>query len=465
MNIIPVATVSQKPGSNIVRVRFSEEKEVMVVEKTDGTRELVIGVGKFKEVTRRKVLILARRIVSAAKAHEFKWIAISFDDFLFPQLRNEDKGELASLLAQNFVLADYDYTLLKTAPKEGWKRIEEIVIIGANNPRIARGLERGVLIGREMNACRNLANTPGSHMTPAILAEEALKACKGTKVKVTVLGKKEMQKLGMGAVLGVAQGSSEEPKFIILEYKQGGTKAPVVLCGKGVTFDTGGLNIKGGDHMYEMHMDMSGGAAVLHALVLASKLGLKKNIIGLIPAVENMPSGSSYRPGDVLKTMSGKTIEVLNTDAEGRVILADALCYAAKYKPRLVATVATLTGASLVALGERASAIMTREQKIEDMLRELGEKAGDYVWPFPLWDEYEPMVKGVFGDVCNVPASGSSRYAGVIGGGMFLYQFTKDFPFVHIDMAPRMTPAPDEYLAKGAIGAPIQLLVKLLERF
>lgn len=464
MKITPTATALEKFESDIVRVRFTEEKDIKLVEKSDGRSELIIGAGKFKEMNRRKAIILARRVIATAKEHGIKRIGAALEDFLFPQLKEHDKGELASLLAQNFELANYEYVALKTAPQEGWKRVEEVIISGIRTKSIARGLEKGQEIGRQMNQCRDLANTPGGAMTPSVLANAALRACKGTKIKVTVLGKKEMEKLGMGAVLGVAQGSTEEPRFIILEYKNGGTKAPVVLCGKGVTFDTGGLNVKVGDHMLEMHMDMSGGAAVIHALVLAEKFGLKKNIIGLIPAVENMPSGSSYRPGDVLKTMSGKTIEVLNTDAEGRVILADALCYAKKYNPRLVVTVATLTGASLIALGQYASAIMTREQKIEDLLRALGEEAGDYVWPLPLWDEYEQMVKGEFGDVANI-APGGSRNAGTIGAGMFLYQFAKDFPFVHIDMAPRMTPAPGDHLAKGATGAPIQLLVRLLEKF
>lgn len=453
-----------KIESSITRVCFNEEKDTAFVERADGSRDLILGIGKFKEMNRRKVILLARRIIVAAKEHRIKHVAIAFEDFLFPQLKEHDKGELASLLAQNFELANYEYVALKTPPEEGWKRVEEIVVSGAGAKSITRGFEKGQEIGRQMNACRDLANMPGSHMTPSLLANAALRACKGTKIKVTVLGKKEMEKLGMGAVLGVGRGSSEEPKFIVLEYMQGGTKAPVVLCGKGVTFDTGGLNVKGGDHMLEMHMDMSGGAAVLHTLVLADTFRLKKNIVGLIPTVENMPSGSSYRPGDVLKTMSGKTIEVLNTDAEGRVILADALCYAKKYNPRLVVTVATLTGASLIALGQHASAIMTREQKVEDLLRTLGEEAGDYVWPLPLWDEYEQMVKGEFGDVANI-TPGGSRNAGTIGGGMFLYQFAKDFPFVHIDMAPRMTPAPGDHLAKGAIGAPVQLLLKLLEKF
>src|SRR3989338_4656923 len=275
-----------------------------------------------------------------------------------------------------------------------------------------------------------------------------------------------MKKLGMGGVLGVASGSTEEPRFIVMEYKPAsplsvrGTEGVIVLVGKGVTFDSGGLNIKPSDHIYEMHMDMSGGAAVIHAIAAAAKLGIKRNIVGLIPAVENMPSGSRYHPGDVLKTMSGQTIEVLNTDAEGRVILADALTYAEQYKPKLVVDVATLTGAAKVALGQQASAIFSKDEKILKQVQELGEQSGDYVWPLPLWDEYEQEIKGTFGDWANIGKKRGS--GGAIDGAIFLYQFAKKYPWLHIDMAPRMTANDSEYLAKGAAGAPVRLLIKLL---
>ncbi|HEY4483483.1 MAG TPA: leucyl aminopeptidase family protein [Candidatus Paceibacterota bacterium] len=242
---------------------------------------------------------------------------------------------------------------------------------------------------------------------------------------------------------------------------------PIVLVGKGVTFDTGGLNIKTDNFMYTMHMDMSGGAAVIHTLVLAAKLGLKKNIVAIVPAVENMPGGESYRPGDVLKSLSGKTIEVLNTDAEGRVILADGLYFAKRYNPKLVVDVATLTGAIMVALGNRASGIFTRDTKLENLTRELGERSGDYVWPMPLWEESEAEIKGTFGDYANLGKQG--RYGGAIAGAVFLLQFTKDYPkdcpWMHIDIAGTMLPTDDEFLAKGAKGSPIKLLLSLIEKY
>lgn len=258
-------------------------------------------------------------------------------------------------------------------------------------------------------------------------------------------------------------GSEARPRFIILEYY--GTKksvAPTVLVGKGVTFDTGGINLKPSDSILGMNMDMSGGAAVIHALAAAARLKLKKNVVALIPAVENMASGSSYRPGDILRAMSGKTIEVLNTDAEGRIILADALHYAKRYHPSLVVDVATLTGAAMVALGERATALFTEDEKLELHLRHLGEASGDYVWPLPMWDEYDEEVKGTFGDVANL---GRTRYGGAITAAVFLKQFVdKAYPWVHLDIAPRMTTLPDEFLSKGSAGAPVRLLVKILEK-
>jgi len=237
-----------------------------------------------------------------------------------------------------------------------------------------------------------------------------------------------------------------------------------VLIGKGVTFDTGGLNLKSEQGIYEMHMDMSGGSAVIHGIAAIARLKLPINAIGLIPAVENMPSGSSYHPGDILKTMSGKTIEVINTDAEGRIILADALYYGAKkYNPGLMVDFATLTGAALVALGNYCSAIFTNQNKIQDKLIDIGDKCGDYVWPLPLWDEYLLDIKGTLGDVANLGKTG--RAGGAIHGAKFLEQFIDNAPWAHIDIAPRMTTAEGEFLAKGAAGTGVRYIVELAKEY
>ncbi len=413
-------------------------------------KEILLGTGKLNGLNARKRILLARQAILLAKQYHVKDIAIDFGDFKLP-------GEV---LMANLEMANYEFTQYKTLPRD--LTAVEIVNLTNISKKDIKSIERGSIIGGEVNATRTLANMPPGLMTPKLLAEQAQKAAEGTGVSVKILDRDDMKILKMGGVLGVAQGSVEEPQFIILEYWGADKKEkPIVLVGKGVTFDSGGLNIKPDDHIYEMHMDMSGGAAVIHAAIAAAKLGIKKNIVALVPAVENMPSGSSYRPGDVLTTMSGQTIEVLNTDAEGRVILSDALTYAQQYKPKLVVDVATLTGAAEVALGRRASAIFSKDEALLRDVQNLGEESGDYVWPLPLWDEYEDDIKGTFGDWANVGKK--DRRGGAITAAMFLYQFAKPSPWLHIDMAPRMTALEGEHLAPGAAGAPVRLLVKILE--
>ena len=450
---------SVKVMKDVVRVRIETGSIDEMVRLADGRQEMIIRIEDPKRMTRRGFILLVRRIVVSAKAKRLKRLVLSLESLRFKSLSigNEDLGELCAV---NMLMAHHAFTEHLSKPKDGFPVIDEIVIEGADRD-FRRGLERGIIIGTETNACRRLANLPGGDMTPSVLANEARKVAAKLPIKVKILGVPEMQKLKMGGVLGVGKGSAFPAKFIVMEYF-GGKKgeAPIVLVGKGVTFDTGGINLKPSDSMLGMNMDMSGGAAVIHALAAAARLKVKKNIIVLVPAVENMPSGTSYRPGDILRSMSGKTIQVDNTDAEGRIILADALTYAKRYDPALVVDVATLTGAALVALGERASALFTQDGKLEQRFRELGESSGDYVWPLPLWDEYDSEIKGTFGDVSNL---GKTRWGGAITAAAFLKQFADGYPWVHLDIAPRMTAVEGECLAKGAAGAPVRLLVKLLE--
>lgn len=444
---------------NIALVSLAPKEDSEVVVLPTGQKSLSIGTGKKKEINGRKFITVARKIIDLAKQNKIKKLAIDFQNFLFPNIKMS-KREIAEILTTNFEMANFEFIEYKTPPEEGWNFIEEITIAGKVDNAVKKGVKTGQVQGEEVNNCRVLANTPGGSLTPEILAKKAKEAARGTSVHVKVLGSKQIERLKMGGVLGVAKGSTEEPRFIIMEYFASGKAKPIVLIGKGVTFDSGGLSLKSFENMKGMYTDMSGGAAVISTLILAAKLKLKKNIVGLIPAVENMPSGSSYRPGDILRTMSGKTVEVLSTDAEGRLILADALTYAKKYNPKLVVDIATLTGAAMIALGQRASAIFTKDAKLEKLLSELGEKSGDYVWPLPLWEEYEEDIKGTYGDFANI---GKTRYGGAITAAIFLYQFAKNYPWVHIDIAPRTTTTEGEYLAKGAAGAPVRLLTKLIE--
>ena len=480
MNIILKKGSIENASKAYTRVRITEEpKGTKRLVREKGFETLELGTGKYADMTARKFLLLYRAIVQASKAGKHKKIAIQFDDVvkLFKNLKDRTSEDLTRLAAENFEMANFDFNIFKTEPKEGWHAVEEILLYERSSTALEKAVRKGQEIGRAVNACRTLANTPGGDMTPTLLAAAARTAARsvgaGAKIKVTVLGRKEMQKLGMGALLGVAKGSTEMPTFTVLEYPSTSSgqawarQKPIVLAGKGVTFDAGGLNIKPSSSMYEMHMDMSGAASVIHAVALAARLKVKKRVIGLIPSVENMPGNNAYRPGDILKSMSGKTIEVLDTDAEGRLILADALTYAKRFEPSVVIDIATFTGAAVAALGLHASALLTRDDALAETISRNAEESGDYVWRLPLWDEYEERVKGTFADIKNVPGGSTSRYGGAIDGGMFLWQFAKelDCPWAHLDIAPRMTAAPGDELAKGAAGTPVRLLLRFIEQW
>jgi len=434
------------------------------VEKTDGRTEYMMGVGKYNKVTPRNFRTLIRAIVQTASAHKIEHVALQLERSTFPKLNVYDETWFHSAVVENLILANYEHNQYKTKKENDSPK--EILICGGLNKKAKEGFARGKIMGEQKNICRDIANTPGGDMTPSLLGKAASKALRGTKATVRVINEAGIKKLKMGGLLAVGKGAKDKPRFIVIEYKGAKNKkeAPIVFVGKGITFDTGGLQIKPGMAMYEMHMDMSGGASVIATLVSVAKLKLKKNIIGLIPAAENAVYDDAVRPGDIYTSMSGKTVEVLHTDAEGRLVLADALTYAKKYKPKLVVDIATLTGAALAAMGQHASIIMTKDRKLEDKFRDLGEKSGDYVHPLPLWDEYQQYTKGTHADLSNI-SSGTPGHAGTITAGMFLSHFTQGMKWVHIDMAPRMTSIPSDKLAKGAAGEPMSLLVHIAESF
>lgn len=455
---------------NAARIELVVGDAHTIVEGAQKRMSLRVGIGAPDDVDLRKLFSTIRKAVRLAHEQRVSAIALTVHDFQFRGTRDVSDEELGRILAENIELANYEFRNYKTPPRGGFPEVTTVYVEGANAD-FKKGIAKGQTIAREINYARDLANTPGGDMTPSLLAEAAKRQLKGTKAKITVFDALDIKKLKMGLVLGVAKGSSTSPKFIIVEYwgaGKGFKQQPVVLVGKGITFDTGGVNLKPSEALLGMNQDMSGGASVIAAVAIAAKLKLKKNVIALVPAVENAVSGSAYLPGDILRAMNGTTVEVLNTDAEGRLVVADALTYAERYHPRLVIDVATLTGAAIGALGKRASAIMTRSSKLEALLRDLGEKSGDYVWPLPLWKEYESDMKGVHADIANIPPAGSpGRSAGgAIQGGIFLSHFASKFPlWAHIDMAPRMESIPEDNLAKGAAGAPIRLLVRILEEF
>lgn len=454
------------PNKSAVAVDFISGFHSKVVENARGVSVIRVGAGTLEDIDRRRLVTLARKVIRVAHEHHIYKLSVSFSGFRFKGINDISDYNLGRILAENFEMANYEFRVYKTPPKEGFPSVVSIHV-GDASTDAKKGFKDGQLIASEINFCRTLANTPGGDMTPTILAKEAVRQLKDTSATVKVLSVSEIKKLKMGLVLGVAKGSAEEPKFIIAEYWGAGkssTKKPIVLIGKGITFDTGGINLKPSEALMGMNHDMAGGASVIATVAIVAKLKLKKNVVALIPAVENAVSGSAYRPGDILTSMSGKTVEIFNTDAEGRLILADALTYAERYNPSLVVDVATLTGAALVALGKRASAILTRNSELEAKLRALGEESGEYVWPLPLWKEYEADVRGIHGDLANASTSNARTSGGTINGGMFLAQFASKFAaWAHIDIAPRMESIPEDMLGKGATGTPVRLLVRLIE--
>ena len=436
------------------------------IENADGTTTYKTGIGKWAKVNARSFRTAIRSLVMAAKGHEIAAFALELNFADFPQLASFGESWFWSTITENLALATYEFTTYKTKPKK--KLLRDILLCKVTSQEAKAGFERGTTVADYMNRARDIANTPGCDLSPRKLGEAAKDLMKGTKVSVKVLGEKEIAKLKMGALLAVGQGTKSETKFIIAEYWGAGKTSkqkPLVLVGKGITYDTGGLNVKPSGFMHDMHMDMSGGSAVLAALAAAATLGVKKNIIALVPTAENAISDTAMRAGDIVTAMNGTTIEVLHTDAEGRMVLADALTYSERYTPRAIIDVATLTGASLVALGQHASALMTKDTALETTLRTLGEESGDLVWPLPLWDEYKQHLKSHRADISNI-ATNFSRYGGCIEGGTFLSHFVpKNVPWAHLDIASRMDSIPSDKLAKGSTGEPVRLLVAFLERY
>jgi leucyl aminopeptidase len=321
----------------------------------------------------------------------------------------------------------------------------------------ARALQEGLAIANGVALAKDLGNLPPNICTPRYLADIARQLEKGNKaVAVTVLKETEMKKLGMGALLCVARGSHEPPRLIALEYRGAEkSEAPVVLVGKGVTFDSGGISIKPADKLDEMKFDMCGAASVLGTLKAVLELALPINVVGIVPASENLPGGAATKPGDIVTSLSKQTIEILNTDAEGRLLLCDALTYAERFKPAVVIDIATLTGACVVALGAPASGLFTNDEEVADALLAAGSYAGDRAWRLPLWEEYGEQLKSNFADVANI----GGREAGAIVAARFLARFTKAYRWAHLDIAGTAWRSGEE---KGANGRPVPLLTQYL---
>jgi leucyl aminopeptidase len=424
---------------------------------------LVVGLGKAKQLSLERVRQLAGTAARAARAHGFKHIAL-------PVLGERPLGPVAAVAqaaAEGALLGLYRYDKLKQIPKhERNRRLDAVTLVVERAGDVApakRAVEKAQVLAEAVSLARDFINGPSNLVTPTYLANEARAIARRHRLMCTVIPFARLKRLGFGGIVGVAQGSAHPAQFIVLDYKPAPSKATFALCGKGITFDSGGINIKPSAKMEQMKYDMSGAAAVLGTIKVAATLKLPFRVVGIIAATENLPSGTAQKPGDILKTLSGKTIEVLNTDAEGRLVLADCLHYAKRYKPDCCIDLATLTGACVVALGSEAVGLMTKDERLAARISQAGKVTYERIWRLPLWDEYGPALKSDIADLRNVTNTGE---AGTITAAKFLEEFAEGLPWAHLDIAGTAWTEKDKpYIPKGAVGIGVRLLVNLMENW
>ena len=434
-----------------------KDETLLVYGSGKAQRILLVSVGKAGEITRSAV----RRAAAIAAKRARSLGTTTFSLAVTKEARGSlGAAELTQVLIEGAAQGGWQFTELKKQPEDPKPDLEsvELVIDPGDKTAAEAGRRVGDAIAAGYLFTRNLQMQPGNVCTPSYLAEEARKLAAAHGFKATILDKAQIKKEGMGALLAVAQGSAEEPRFIVLEYA-GGSGAPVALIGKGVTFDSGGISIKPASNMEDMKFDKSGATAVLGTFEVLGRLKPKINVVGLIPATENLPSGTAIKPGDVVKSHLGKTIEIINTDAEGRLILCDALSYARRFKPVAAIDAATLTGAVVIALGHHAIGMLGNDEGLLAEVRDAGERAGERCWPLTLWEEYRELLKS---DVADVKNSGG-RSAGTIAGAWFLREFVDSFPWVHLDIAgTAYLEGESASHAKGPTGIGVRLFTEFL---
>ena len=431
---------------------------VATLDKIPAKNILLIGLGKQDdadlELLRRAAGLSARIVRDFCGITEY---STTLHNVNIPRTSREDR---AQAVAEGSVLGAYQYIKYRTVDRKRIKVLQQMTFVGDH---IHESVRKGVTLAECQNLVRDLANEPASNLKPVDLANVAKELSK-LGVKVTIHDKKAMEKLGLTAVLAVNRGSVNEPRFVIMEYNNGG-KQKVAIVGKGITFDSGGLDIKDADNMLTMKHDMAGAATVIGALRAAALLKLKTHIVGVFAATENMPGMDAYKPGDVVPAYNGKTIEIMNTDAEGRVILADALAYTEKnLKPSAMVDLATLTGAVRIALGSECAGVMGTGKDLIERLIKAGNMTGERLWELPFWLEYHEQVKSEIADVRNTGSI--PRSAGAIVGGTFLAAFVEKTPWAHIDIAgPAWSEQDLFYTRKGGTGFGVRLLINLLENW
>jgi leucyl aminopeptidase len=423
-------------------------------------RLLLVGLGKREKASAETIRRASATAVKEAQKLKVAAVTVGV---------NSDLGLEPELAAQAFAegleLGAYRFWRYRTGLSEELTfEVQQAAVFTKSSAQTSAGVAAGLAIARGVNFARDLVNGPGYAMHPPALGDEAVRLGRRAGLKVTVLDTAQLTEQGFGGILAVGKGSEHEPRFIAMEYGDAKAGTPTIcLVGKGLTFDSGGLSLKPPEAMETMKSDMGGAAAVFGAMQVVAELKLPLHVVGLVSAAENMPSSNAYRPGDIVKTLSGKTIEVLNTDAEGRIILSDALFYAQRYKPDAIVELATLTGAIIIALGSHASGLMGTDQALVDKIIRAGEASGERVWQFPLWDEYHQMVKSEIADLKNL----AGRPAGSITAGAFLAAFVGDYPFAHIDIAgTAWADRPVKpYDTIGGTGVGVRLLAELLREY
>lgn len=428
------------------------------VKGCSASRILLVGLGDEKDFTPRQfgsALQPALQLLNDTHAGECA--------ILLPNSPDDDNTYRLAREAVNAAeTAVYRFDQCKSSSKPPKKPLKGIAfVVNARTQLNAAKLaaSHGRAIGSGSRLAKDLSNLPGNICTPSYLAEQAQALGHGNrKLKVSILSEAQMEKLGMGSLLSVSRGSRQPAKLIVLEYKGGKAGAkPVALVGKGLTFDAGGISIKPAANMDEMKYDMCGGASVLGTIAACVELDLPLNVVGVVPSSENLPDGEANKPGDIVTSMSGQTIEILNTDAEGRLILCDALTYTERFEPAAVVDIATLTGACIVALGDQASGLLANDDALADELRSAGTDCNDRVWQLPLWDDYQKQLDSNFADMANI----GGRGAGTITAACFLSRFTKKYKWAHLDIAGTAWLNGKD---KGATGRPVPLLTEFLLR-
>ena len=415
-------------------------------------RIMLVGLGSQSELKSSKFRSATQNAIKVAIKSGLKSLDLALVDGA-----NEDPYRAARNMIEGAGEATYQYTETKSGKTLTFSLGKVSVVANKSiGAAVRKGVNHGAAIAKGIECTKTLGNLPGNICTPTYLAKQAKVLEKTYPIKTTVLDEAEMKRKKMGSLLSVSRGSREPAKLIVMEYK-GGKKSerPVVLVGKGLTFDAGGISIKPASAMDEMKYDMCGGATVFGAMVAAAEMGLKQNIVGIVPSSENLPDGAANKPGDIVTSMSGTTIEILNTDAEGRLILCDALTYAERFKPAAVIDIATLTGACIIALGHHASGLFCDNEELAQSLLSAGERSDDRAWRMPMWEDYSKQLKSNFADLANI----GGRSAGSVTAACFLKHFTKKFDWAHLDIAGT---AWNSGSAKGATGRPVPMLVEYL---